>query len=145
MTLQDHAIFFSVYLSINKKNMCALRSHCSNFCLKCVIKDFCQCILHDRIYHEIKLKYCHFKRKNYWIWPQSSKLTTAAFWRRFNHEGKISPGWWGWGVHAHPLSLLLPSPVKLQCTLQLSGQTHYPPCYISSKSMYSVDMAVEKR
>jgi len=30
----------------------------------------------------------------------------------------------GWGVHAHPLSLHLPSPVKLQCTLQLSGQTH---------------------
>ncbi len=19
-----------------------------------------------------------------------------------HHEGKISPGWWGWGVHAHP-------------------------------------------
>ncbi len=37
---------------------------------------------------------------------------------------KISPGWWGWGVHAHPLSLHLPSPVKLQCTLPLSGQTH---------------------
>ncbi len=30
----------------------------------------------------------------------------------------------GGGVHAHPLSLHLPSPVKLQCTLQLSGQTH---------------------
>jgi len=27
-------------------------------------------------------------------------------------------------VHAHPLSLHLPSPVKLQCTLQPSGQTH---------------------
>jgi hypothetical protein len=30
----------------------------------------------------------------------------------------------GWGVHAHPLLLHLPSLVKLQCTLQLSGQTH---------------------
>jgi hypothetical protein len=30
----------------------------------------------------------------------------------------------GWGVHAHPLLLHLPSPAKLQCTLQLSGQTH---------------------
>ncbi len=30
------------------------------------------------------------------------------------------------GVHAHPLSLLLPSPVKLQCTLQLSRQIHWP-------------------
>ncbi len=53
------------------------------------------------------------------------RVATAAFWRTFSHdEGKISPGWWGWGVHAHPLSLHLPSPVKLQCTLQLSGQTH---------------------
>jgi hypothetical protein len=42
--------------------------------------------------------------------------------RTFSHEGKISPGWWE-GVHAHPLSLHLPSPIKLQCTLQLSGQT----------------------
>ncbi len=32
---------------------------------------------------------------------------------------------------AHPLSLLLPSPVKLQCTLQLSGQIHWP-CFIST-------------
>jgi hypothetical protein len=35
-------------------------------------------------------------------------------------------------VHARPLSLHLPSPVKLQCTLQLSGQTHEP-CFISRK------------
>jgi hypothetical protein len=35
-------------------------------------------------------------------------------------------------VHAHPLSLHLPSPVKLQCTLQLSGQKHLP-CFISRK------------
>ncbi len=52
------------------------------------------------------------------------RVATAAFWRTFHHEGKISPGWWGWGVHAHPLSLHLPSPVKLQCTLQLSGRIH---------------------
>jgi hypothetical protein len=30
----------------------------------------------------------------------------------------------GGAQHAHPLSLHLTSPVKLQCTLQLSGQTH---------------------
>ncbi len=51
------------------------------------------------------------------------RVATAAFWRTFQHEGKSSPGWWVWGVHAHPLSLHLPSPVKLQCTLQLSRQT----------------------
>ncbi len=52
------------------------------------------------------------------------RVATAAFWRTFSHEGKIGPGWWGWGVHAYPLLLHLPSPVKLQCTLQLSGQTN---------------------
>jgi hypothetical protein len=65
------------------------------------------------------------------------RVVTSAFWRTFSHEGKIRPGWWGWGEHAHPLSLHLPSPVKLQCTLQLSGQMHNP-CFISSKNMYSV-------
>jgi hypothetical protein len=58
--------------------------------------------------------------------PQSTQSCTAAFWRTFSDEGKLSPGWWGWVVHAHPLSLHLPSPVKLQCTLQLSGQIHWP-------------------
>jgi hypothetical protein len=24
----------------------------------------------------------------------------AAFWRTLHREGKISPGWWGWGEHA---------------------------------------------
>ncbi len=85
----------------------------------------------------IELVYC-------WVlpcWPQSTyfprdetglvclphrvhREATAAFWRTFSHQGKISPGWWRWGVHAHHLSLHLPSPVKLQCTLQLSGQAH---------------------
>jgi hypothetical protein len=73
-----------------------------------------------------------------WVQSHSAhRVATAALWRTFSHEGKISPGWWGWGEHAHPLSLHLPSPVKLQCTLQLSGQTHLP-CFISSKNMYSV-------
>jgi hypothetical protein len=59
------------------------------------------------------------------------RVATAAFWRTFSHEGKIGPGWWGWGVHAHPLLLHLPSSVKLQCTLQLSGQIHWP-CFNST-------------
>ncbi len=45
------------------------------------------------------------------------RVATVAIWRTYGHEGKICPGWCGWGVHAHPLSLHLPSTVKLQCTL----------------------------
>jgi hypothetical protein len=66
------------------------------------------------------------------------RVVTSAFWRTFSHEGKISMGWWGWGCTPTPLLLHLPSPVKLQCTLQLSGQIHWP-CFISCKDMYSVD------
>ncbi len=65
-----------------------------------------------------------------WYYHRVYRVVTAAFWRTFSDEGNISPGWWGWGVHAHPLSLHLPSPVKLQCTLKLSGQIHWL-CFIS--------------
>ncbi len=72
------------------------------------------------------------------------RVVTSAFWRTFIHECKISLGWWGWGVHAHPLLLHLPSPVKLQCTLQLSGQIHWP-CFISCKDIYSVFVTVNSK
>ncbi len=78
----------------------------------------------ERNYHPVHFVLCCFTHRIH-------RVTTAAFWRTFSDEGKISPGWWGWGVHAHPLSLHLPSPVKLQCTLQLSGQIHWP-CFIST-------------
>ncbi len=44
--------------------------------------------------------------------PQSThREAMAAFWRTLpRHDGKIRPGWWGWGctVHAHLLSPYLP-------------------------------------
>ncbi len=45
---------------------------------------------------------------------------------------KLAQAGEGGGCTPTPLSLHLPSPVKLQCTLQLSGQTQLP-CFISSK------------
>jgi hypothetical protein len=50
------------------------------------------------------------------------------------HDEKISPAWCGWGVHALPLSLYLPSIAKLWCTLQLRGQVHY---YYFSSTLFS--------
>jgi hypothetical protein len=49
------------------------------------------------------------------------RVANAALWRTFHHEGKLSPGCWWWGCTPIPH---LPSPVKLHCTLQLSGQIH---------------------
>ncbi len=51
--------------------------------------------------------------------PQSTHRVAMAstFWRTFHHDGKISPAWRRWGLHAHPLSLYLPSLTKLRCML----------------------------
>jgi hypothetical protein len=63
--------------------------------------------------------------------PQSThRVATAAFWSTFHHDGKISPGCGGGGGARPP-----PSRIKLQCTLQLSGQIHSP--YFISTPMYS--------
>jgi hypothetical protein len=63
--------------------------------------------------------------------PQSiQRVAMSTFWRTFHRDGKISPARWGCGLHALPLSLYLPSPAKLWCTLQLRGLIHSP--YFSS-------------
>ncbi len=51
------------------------------------------------------------------------RLVTSAFWRSFSHEGKIGLGWRGWGMHAHPLLLHLPSPVS--CSVRSSWVGRY--------------------
>ena len=58
------------------------------------------------------------------------RVATATFWRAFHYNGKTSPCGWGWGVHAHPLSLYLPSRTKLLCTLQLRGQIYTRSLYV---------------
>ncbi len=60
------------------------------------------------------------------------RVESAALWRTFHHDGKIFPGWWGGGLHAHPLSLYLPSRSMLHFMPQLRGQIQYP------SFMYSV-------
>ncbi len=68
------------------------------------------------------------------------RVATAAFWRTFSHKGKNQPWLVRVGGARPPLLLHLPSPVKLQCTPQLSGQTGqtHQPCFISCKNMCSV-------
>jgi hypothetical protein len=64
--------------------------------------------------------------------PQKThRVAMATFWRIFHHDGKLSPSWWGWGVHAQPLSLYLPSSTKLwyENTIQRREQIHFPYFY----------------
>ncbi len=80
-----------------------------------------------------------FTQKIYiYIHPQNHRVHRVAMTTFFtlHHDGKISPAWCGWGVHALSLSLYLPSQVKLWCTLQLRVQIHSP--YFSCALLYSV-------
>ncbi len=55
--------------------------------------------------------------------PQNThSVATAALWRLFQHDGKLSPAWWRWVVHAYPLSLCLPSRTTLQCGVSSSWE-----------------------
>ncbi len=70
----------------------------------------------------------------------TNREATAAFWRTFRHDGKISPGWLGWGVHVHPLSLHLTFAITYKVavhtyTFQLHGQIHSP-FFISTNIQY---------
>jgi hypothetical protein len=44
----------------------------------------------------------------------------------FHHDGKISPGWCGWGVYVYTLSIYQQSRTKLWCMPQLRGKVHSP-------------------
>jgi len=64
----------------------------------------------------------------------STAQSTHTEWRRWLSgvhsimmEKCTQAEWCGWGVHAHPLSLYLPSHTKLQWTLQLRWQILYTP------------------
>jgi hypothetical protein len=90
--------------------------------------------------------HCPFKSKfAKHRWESTNRLAMATFWRTFHHHGKISPAWWGWGVHTLYLSLYLPSRAKLCCTgmLQLRGQIHSS--YFSSTVFSSVLLTIPQR
>jgi hypothetical protein len=62
--------------------------------------------------------YCTWEKKKHYFTPQSTRrVAIVTFWRTFQHDWKISPAWWGWGVHGHPFSLSLPLRTKWWCTL----------------------------
>ena len=54
------------------------------------------------------------------------RVATAAFCRTFSDEGKISPGWCGWGVHAHPplITFTLTSKVAVYAPAEWADQRY---------------------
>ncbi len=55
------------------------------------------------------------------------RLALATFWRTFHHDGKFSPAWWGWGVHADPLSLYSIYHHVQRCKARSSWEGRYTP------------------
>ncbi len=64
-----------------------------------------------------------------WAAENSLRGTVAmtTFWHTFHHDGKISPTWWGWGVHALPLSLYLLSRVVVYTPAERADSTPISP------------------
>ncbi len=77
-------------------------------------------------------------------WSQRSghrvcRVAMTTLWRPFHHDIKISPGWWGRGVHAHPLSLYLPSRTKLCTVYAPAERADTLLLFLLYPYMYSVD------
>jgi hypothetical protein len=69
---------------------------------------------------------------------RAHRVATAAFWRTLHHDGKISPGWWGWGVHAHPppfAIFTITYKVAVYVRSSWEGRNTHP---ISSLSIYCI-------
>ncbi len=86
------------------------------------------------------------------------RVATAAFWGTFHHDGKISPGWWGWGCtpttfhyssyhqvqscshYRLNIELDLQSLFVLLCTAVLIGcvpaTPHYPRIWVHIRGRY---------
>jgi len=91
-------------------------------------------------------------RKNDYLWLTSAipgkstlckclnhrvhRVAMSTCWRTFQHDGKISPAWWGWGYTPTPFHLYVPSRTKVWCTLQLRGPIHSP--YFYSTPVYTL-------
>jgi hypothetical protein len=44
---------------------------------------------------------------------RAHRVATVAFWRTFDHEGKISPAWWGGGGGARPLPFTISTIINI--------------------------------
>jgi hypothetical protein len=64
------------------------------------------------------------------------RVAITTFWRTFHHDGKISPAWWGWGVHVLPLSYIYHH--KESCSERSNWEADTLPLFLLYPYMYSV-------
>ncbi len=77
------------------------------------------------------------------FWPQSTHRTAmGTFWRKFHHDGKISPAWCGWRVHGPPPFTLSTITSKVVVYVSFSWEGRYTPLFLLYPYMYSMILAI---
>ncbi len=62
------------------------------------------------------------------------RVAMDTFWRKFHHDGKISPAWWGWRVHTlQPFEFIYHH--EQSCGVNFSWEGRYTPT-ISTLPLY---------
>ncbi len=115
--------------------LCSVTIHCAMFCAVCTPMHFKKSKKARRKQksenregqeeREMANENFHHRVHKEWQWPLSGVYSIMM--------EKSAQSSEGWGKHAYPFSLYLPSLTKLWCTLQLRGQTHSPYFYSTPK------------
>jgi hypothetical protein len=64
-------------------------------------------------------------------------MATATLWRTFHHDGNISQGWCGWGLHARPPPFSI-STITNKIVVYAPAEDRYTPLFLLYPYMYSV-------
>jgi hypothetical protein len=111
------------------------------WCIMHTAHSTAQCTLHTVHSHPPPpLHYCSTPLANLLdAWEgqatESRRVATATFWPTCHHNGKISPGWWGWGCT--PTSFTVPSHTKLRL------QVHFPYLYSTLYGLWGPSLSMQ--
>ncbi len=79
-----------------------------------------------------------------WGQPQSThRVAMTTFWRKYHHDGKISPSWSGRGVHAPPPFIISTTKYKVVVWVyDAAERADTLPLFLLYPCMYSVEQTV---
>ncbi len=86
---ESYFLFLCTF-SINVQQSVSVQQKATNF------NVLWNVILKQRCFLPVSQNICTFIH-----YTNMTDTTTENFWRTFHHDGKISPGRWWWGIHAH--------------------------------------------
>jgi hypothetical protein len=66
------------------------------------------------------------------------RVATSTFWCTFHHDGKICPGWWGWGVGVRPPAFAISTITYKVVVYAPAERADTLPLFLFYTYMYSV-------